>query len=568
MKLASVSITFGALVALALAEAFAPYAVSTDAIFEQFDDSWDQRWKVSHAKRDGEFSYVGKWAVEESKIYPAIEGDKGLVLKSPAAHHAISYIFDRPIDNTGKDLVLQYEVKLQDGLNCGGAYLKLLSADGNLDQEFSNDTPYQIMFGPDKCGMTNKVHLIIRRKDPVTGEYEEKHLRTSPMANTSQLTSLYTLIIKKDNTFEVRINGKVVKASSLLSESLFEPSFNPPAEIDDENDTKPADWVDDLEIPDPDQAEKPEDWDENAPKKIPDPEATKPEDWDEDASQYIADPEAEKPEDWDDEEDGEWIAAEVLNPDCEEHGCGKWTVPLTNNPDYKGKWIQPLIDNPDYKGPWAPRKIANPNYYEDTTASDLEPIGGLGFELWTMDKDILFDNIYLGHSIEEAEAIGNATFAKKLAIETKLSDDKAKAAGAKDPESPLVQEEDEDIFTTAAKYVDFAKFLVKQFLLNANDYLLDLGENPQEVLETRLSEGLVYAGVFGTIGTLFFGLAALLLLKLTSEIDSSVDAKVEKKVKAESKEESKEEKKEEKQEKPEAKTSSAQESETTATKRG
>ncbi len=31
------------------------------------------------------------------------------------------------------------------------------------------------MFGPDKCGMSSKVHFIVRFKNPVTGEVEEKH---------------------------------------------------------------------------------------------------------------------------------------------------------------------------------------------------------------------------------------------------------------------------------------------------------------------------------------------------------------------------------------------------------
>lgn len=42
------------------------------------------------------FSYVGKWEVEEPTKYPGIPGDKGLVAKSPAAHHAISALFDTP----------------------------------------------------------------------------------------------------------------------------------------------------------------------------------------------------------------------------------------------------------------------------------------------------------------------------------------------------------------------------------------------------------------------------------------------------------------------------------------
>ena len=55
-------------------------------------------------------------------------------------------------------MVVQYEVKLQKGLECGGAYMKLLRDNKKLHaEEFSNASPYVIMFGPDKCGATNKV---------------------------------------------------------------------------------------------------------------------------------------------------------------------------------------------------------------------------------------------------------------------------------------------------------------------------------------------------------------------------------------------------------------------------
>ena len=51
--------------------------------------------------------------MEEPTVLKGIEGDKGLVVKNPAAHHAISAKFDKPVDNKGKTLVVQYEVKLQ-----------------------------------------------------------------------------------------------------------------------------------------------------------------------------------------------------------------------------------------------------------------------------------------------------------------------------------------------------------------------------------------------------------------------------------------------------------------------
>lgn len=39
--------------------------------------------------------------------------DNHVVVKNAAAHHAISAKFDKPIDNTDKTLVVQYEVKMQ-----------------------------------------------------------------------------------------------------------------------------------------------------------------------------------------------------------------------------------------------------------------------------------------------------------------------------------------------------------------------------------------------------------------------------------------------------------------------
>lgn len=85
---------------------------------EQFTDDWDSRWTPSHAKKDNaeseeEWAFVGTWEVEEPTVFKGIEGDKGLVVKNPAAHHAISAKFPKKVDNKGKTLVVQYEVKLQ-----------------------------------------------------------------------------------------------------------------------------------------------------------------------------------------------------------------------------------------------------------------------------------------------------------------------------------------------------------------------------------------------------------------------------------------------------------------------
>lgn len=231
------------------------------------------------------------------------------------------------------------------------------------------------MFGPDKCGATNKVHFIFNHKNPKTGEYEEKHLSAAPQATIAKTTELYTLIVQPNNTFTIKRGGDIVRDGSFFDQ--FTPSVNPEKEIDDPDDKKPEDWVDEARIPDPD-AKKPEDWDEDAPFEIVDEEATKPEDWLEDEPLTVPDPEAQKPEDWDDEEDGDWVPPTVPNPKCADaSGCGPWTKPMKKNPDYKGKWTAPYIDNPAYKGVWAPRKIANPAYFEDKNPANLEPMGAV-----------------------------------------------------------------------------------------------------------------------------------------------------------------------------------------------
>lgn len=96
-----------------------PTTIKGDFV-EQFTDDWETRWKPSHAKKDTkgekedeEWAYVGEWAVEEPSVFKGMEGDKGLVVKNAAAHHAISAKFPKKIDNKGKTLVVQYEVKLQ-----------------------------------------------------------------------------------------------------------------------------------------------------------------------------------------------------------------------------------------------------------------------------------------------------------------------------------------------------------------------------------------------------------------------------------------------------------------------
>jgi calnexin len=282
-----------------------------------------------------------------------------------------------------------------------------------------DSTPYTIMFGPDKCGLTNKVHLILRHENQKTKKIEEKHLKDTAMVIDDSHSHAYTAILfPNNNTYQVLIDGHINKQGSLFED--FDPSFVPDKEIDDPKDTKPSSWVDEATIPDP-AAKKPEDWDEDAPEFIPDENAAKPEGWLDDEPEEIDDPEASKPEDWDDEEDGDWEPNRITNPKCKSApGCGEWTRPNRPNPDFKGKWSAPLIDNPKYKGEWAPRKIANPDFHNDTAPlSHIGSIGGVAVEIWTMDDNYYFDNVVVSNDPAEAATIRDETWKPKYTYEVK-----------------------------------------------------------------------------------------------------------------------------------------------------
>ncbi|CAB1325534.1 unnamed protein product, partial [Coregonus sp. 'balchen'] len=401
----------------------APEPMGEHFFAESFDRGTLDSWVLSKAKKediDEDIAkYDGKWEVEDMKD-GKLPGDKGLVLKSRAKHHAISAQLLRPFIFDTKPLIVQYEVNFQQGIDCGGAYVKLLSQtpDLNLD-EFVDKTPYTIMFGPDKCGEDYKLHFIFRHKNPKTGEYEEKHAK-KPDADlrtyyTDKKTHLYTLVLNPDNSFEVLVDQTVVNSGNLLTDMT--PPINPAAEIEDPDDHKPEDWDERPKIQDSD-AVKPEDWDEDAPKQIPDEDAVKPDGWLDDESEYTSDPDAVKPEDWDEDMDGEWEAPQVPNALCEiAPGCGAWQRPMIDNPSYKGKWKAPMIDNPNYQGVWKPRKVANPAFFEDLHPFRMTPFIAVGLELWSMSSDIFFDNFFITNERHTADLWANDGWGLKKAAE-------------------------------------------------------------------------------------------------------------------------------------------------------
>ncbi|NXG81215.1 CALR protein, partial [Baryphthengus martii] len=102
--------------------------------------SWSSRWVESKHKPD-----YGRFVLSAGKFYGDPEKDKGLQTSQDARFYAISSRF-QPFSNRQKTLVLQFSVKHEQNIDCGGGYVKLFPP--SLDQQqMHGDSEYNIMFG-------------------------------------------------------------------------------------------------------------------------------------------------------------------------------------------------------------------------------------------------------------------------------------------------------------------------------------------------------------------------------------------------------------------------------------
>merc|ERR1711991_116669 len=315
-------------------------AYSKTYFAEDFGAGWESRWVKSTNK-----------GAEGGDL--VTEGD-GVKTSADAKFYQYSATFPS-FSNKDSDLVFQFSVAHPQGIDCGGGYFKLMGS--GFDQEnFSGDTPYAIMFGPDICGATKRTHAIITHN-------EKNHLISKDVPTQSDtLTHVFTFIINKDHkTSNILVDNESERKGVITEEW----DILPPREIPDPAAKKPADWVDEPKMDDP-KDEKPAGYD--------------------DIPAQVADPEAKKPDDWDDDLDGEW------------------TAPMIDNPDYKGPWKPAQIDNPDYKGPWIHPKVPNPDFKEDDTIAIFGDIAGVGLEIWQVKSGTVFDNILVTDSVDDAKA--------------------------------------------------------------------------------------------------------------------------------------------------------------------
>merc|ERR1711953_861117 len=330
---------------------------------------------------------TGKWFKDES--------DKGIQTSQDSKFFGIAASFDS-FSNDGSDLIIQYQAKYEKDVECGGGYVKV-GPKMEDPTTFGDPTPYNVMFGPDKCGYTKRTHLIFSYK----GKNVLKKSDLSYKQEGEGTSHLYRMILRKDNTARVEIDEEKIYDGNIKDDW----EVLKPKEISDPADKKPDDWTDES--------------------MIDDPEDKKPDDWVEE--KRIVDSEAKKPDDWDDEEDGEWEA------------------PMKDNPAYKGDWYGKRISNPAYKGFWEAKKIANPEYEDDDLVYKYADFGFVGFDLWQVKGGTIFDNVIITDDTAEADSFA-AKWKALSEVETakKKEEDDAKAAQDKKDDAKDDKDADDD----------------------------------------------------------------------------------------------------------------------------
>ncbi|XP_044514509.1 calreticulin-3, partial [Gracilinanus agilis] len=328
-------------------------ALATVYFQEEFLDgeSWRNRWVPS--TNDSKF---GHFRLSSGKFYGDIQKDKGLQTTENAKFYAISSRF-KPFSNKGKTLVIQYTVKHEQKMDCGGGYIKIFPSE--LDQKNLNGkSQYYIMFGPDICGFDiKKVHVILFYKN-------QYHSNKKPIrCKVDGFTHLYTLTLRPDLTYEVKIDTDIIESGSIEE-----------------------DWnLQKIRRMEKSALKMPENWDKlsqnDKPSDVPS------QDWD----KHILDASANKPSDWNSELDGEWQPSVIQKP---KHKDGL------------------KLDNSDYKDVWLHKKIENPGYLQDFEFLEYEDIGVIGLELWQVRSGTIFDNFLITDDENYASDFGLKTWGR------------------------------------------------------------------------------------------------------------------------------------------------------------
>jgi len=118
---------------------------------------------------------------------------------------------------------------------------------------------------------------------------------------------------------------------------------------------------------------------------------------------------------------------------------------MKDNPEYKGDWKAKRISNPEYKGVWEAKKIDNPEYVDDDAVYKYADFGFIGFDLWQVKAETIFDNVIITDDVAEAD-----NFAAKwkklndLEKEKKKEEDEKKKAEEEAKKAEEKKDDDDD----------------------------------------------------------------------------------------------------------------------------
>merc|ERR1712010_433960 len=110
------------------------------------------------------------------------------------------------------------------------------------------------------------------------------------------------------------------------------------------------------------------------------------------------------------------------------------------------------ISNPEYKGVWEAKKIDNPEYVDDDAVYKYADFGFIGFDLWQVKAETIFDNVIITDDVAEADAFAAKwkalndieTAKKKEEDEKKKAEEEAKKAEEKSDDDNDDDDEEDD----------------------------------------------------------------------------------------------------------------------------
>jgi hypothetical protein len=142
-----------------------------------------------------------------------------------------------------------------------------------------------------------------------------------------------------------------------------------------------------------------------------------------------------------------------------------------------------------------------------TPLKSLPKIGGVGIELWTMTEDILFDNLYIGHSAQDAKTLAAETFEVKKPLEVAA-------------DKPLTDDDDDEEFSFKDDPVKFIRTRVIAFIEAVQVDPLGAFKSQPETGAALVGALFTLFGMLGALISIIGGAQKPVVTKSTKKTDA------------------------------------------------